>query len=163
MNERNVIRNVKMFSKPDLVNERETRKKKKRKKKLFHKLFKKFHSIIHEHSFNERVFSHTRTYETNCTQVRSNIVNSEETNDPRDEIFLPSDRRKRSNDGIGVYLNFNGMIEVTAKSRLSSRTTPSSHCKFAPGESGTWHLSKDKRGRVETLTRSRRIPKRKCY
>lgn len=63
MNERNVIRNVKMFSKPDLVNERETRKKKKkeRKKKLFHKLFKKFHSIIHEHSFNynERVFSHT--------------------------------------------------------------------------------------------------------
>lgn len=62
MNERNVIRNVKMFSKPDLVNERETRKKKKKgKKKLFHKLFKMFHSIIHEHSFNynERVFSHT--------------------------------------------------------------------------------------------------------
>lgn len=97
MNERNVIRNVKMFSKPDLVNERETRKKKKRKKKLFHKLFKKFHSIIHEHSFNERVFSHTRTYETNCTQVRSNIVNSEETNDPRRNFpsFRSTEKKQR--------------------------------------------------------------------
>lgn len=44
-----------------------------------------------------------------------------------------------------VYLNFNEMIEVT----FEPNATPASraHCKFAPGESSTWHLSKDKRGR----------------
>lgn len=37
------------------------------------------------------------------------------------------------------------MIEVT----FEPNATPASraHCKFAPGESSTWHLSKDKRGR----------------
>lgn len=141
MNERNVIRNVKMFSKPDLVNERETRKKKKKGKKNYFTSFSKSFTLLSTStvSITTNAYFHTRVrnklYTTSIEYSR--IVNSEETNDPRDEIFLPSDRRKRSNDGIGVYLNFNGMIEVTAKSRLSSRTTPSSHCKFAPGESGT--------------------------
>lgn len=41
------------------------------------------------------------------------------------------------------------MIEVTAKPTFEPNATPASraHCKFAPGESSTWHLSKDKRGR----------------
>lgn len=74
-----MIRNVEMFSKPEFVNERETREKKKKGgrkkrnegKKLFHKPFKKVSldsfALLStaEHSFNyndERVFPHTHTH-----------------------------------------------------------------------------------------------------
>lgn len=91
MNERNVIRNVEMFSKPEFVNERETREKKKkggekteRRKKIISQAFQKglawqFRSIIHGRAQFQlqrrtRISTHTYTHararelEINCTR-----------------------------------------------------------------------------------------------
>lgn len=117
-----MIRNVEMFSKPEFVNERETREKKKKGgrkkrnegKKLFHKPFKKVSldsfALLStaEHSFNyndERVF-HTHIHTRARARVRNKLhtlfkeqaVNSIEplTRETGEQTTRPARHKRRS-------------------------------------------------------------------